>query len=248
MIITDKNKRSIAKAFFQYARKKSGDLAKFIEIPVGKRNGEEPPSEVIVQMLLFDVELLITTFSLSHTTSRRNASKNGIRIASMPGMTEDTANRCLSIDYLALEKRCRALHEILSGADKIRIKTSLGTDLTIERGDNSVHGAKGGTLSKYGAFGNLPEGDVCLAPENTEGICFIDASMAGIGKLEEPLKIVIEKNRAVSIEGPQSQALRSLLDQVGPKAYEIAELGIGTNDKAIITGYTLEDEKSLGSA
>jgi leucyl aminopeptidase (aminopeptidase T) len=38
-----------------------------------------------------------------------------------------------------------------------------------------------------------------------------------------------------------------MLEPHGREAYNIAELGIGTNDKAIISGKILEDEKILGT-
>ncbi|MCK5706210.1 MAG: aminopeptidase [Candidatus Aureabacteria bacterium] len=248
LIITDINKRKIADVFFDYAQNIVGYKAKIIEIPVGTRHGEEPPSDVVVQMLLFDCELLITTCSLSHTTARRNASRNGIRIASMPDITEEMINRCLDMDYDKLQLRCGKLHEDISACSEVTLKTDLGTNITFKKEDRSIHGKKGATLDQYGAFGNLPDGEICFAPSSSNGVCFIDASIAGIGKLFEPVKVIIENNIAISIEGKESDKLRSILDKVGERAYHVAELGIGTNDKAIITGKTLEDEKVKGTA
>jgi leucyl aminopeptidase (aminopeptidase T) len=248
LIITDKNKRSIANVFYDYAFQKTGEKARLIEIPAGTRPGGNPPSEVIVQMLLYDVEFLITTYSLSHTTARRNASKNGIRIASMPDITEDIINRCFDIDYDALKSRCGKLHQIIAAASEIKIRTEKGTDLTIKRGSNEVFGLNGADLSTHGAFGNLPDGEISFAPADASGVCFIDASVSGIGKLDEPIKVVFENSKAVAIEGAKGPQLKEILDIVGPGAYMIAELGVGANDKAIISGRTLEDEKSLGTA
>ena len=41
--------------------------------------------------------------------------------------------------------------------------------------------------------------------------------------------------------------LKKLLEPHGKDAYTIAEFGIGTNDKAIITGKIIEDEKVMGT-
>ncbi|MBN1521203.1 MAG: aminopeptidase [Candidatus Aureabacteria bacterium] len=248
LIVTDSNKRAIAEAFYSYAKQKVKDKARLLEIPVGSHHGEDPPSEVVVQMLLYDVELLITTFSLSHTTARRNASKNGIRIASMPDITEEIINRCLDIDYIALKKRCEKIHGILSRCSQVQVTTDLGTDMMFTRGTNSIYGQKGALLDEYGAFGNLPDGEVCFWPSWSEGVCFIDASMAGIGKLDKPLKVIVRDSQAVSITGKHAARLKALLDGIGPAAYAIAELGIGQNDKAVITGNILEDEKVMGTA
>jgi leucyl aminopeptidase (aminopeptidase T) len=248
LIITDPNLRPVADAFYAYTAGRLGEKARLIEIPAGKRPGEEPPSEVVVQMLLFDVELLITTKSLSHTTARRNASKNDIRIASMPGITEETANRCLDIDFDALKQRSRELHEVLSKAREISVKTPLGTDLLLMRDDLPVFGEKGADLTEFGAFGNLPAGEVCFAPAKANGVCVFDASASGLGLLDEPARVVFKDGAAVSFEGKSAAKLKALLESSGPMAFSMGELGFGTNDRARVCGITLEDEKSAGTA
>jgi leucyl aminopeptidase (aminopeptidase T) len=248
LIITDPNLRPVADAFHAYAAGRLGEKARLIEVPVGKRPGEEPPSEVVVQMLLFDVELLITTRSLSHTTARRNASRNDIRIASMPGITKETANRCLDIDFSALKQRSRELHEVLSRAREVVVRTSLGTDLVILREDMPVFGEKGADLTEYGAFGNLPAGEVCFAPSKTNGVCVIDASVSSLGLLDEPVRVTFKDGAAVSFEGKNAARLKALLEPAGPMAFSAGELGFGTNDRALVCGVTLEDEKSAGTA
>jgi len=47
--------------------------------------------------------------------------------------------------------------------------------------------------------------------------------------------------------GTEAKKLKALLDSVGELAYNIAELGIGTNDKAKLVGSVLEDEKVMGT-
>ena len=44
-----------------------------------------------------------------------------------------------------------------------------------------------------------------------------------------------------------ARKLDQLLSGVGLEAYQIAELGVGTNDRAEIHGTILEDEKVLGT-
>ncbi|MGI9557878.1 MAG: aminopeptidase, partial [Solirubrobacterales bacterium] len=48
--------------------------------------------------------------------------------------------------------------------------------------------------------------------------------------------------------GTEGAHLLELLTDAGPEGPTIAELGIGTNEKAILTGNVLEDEKILGTA
>ena len=72
--------------------------------------------------------------------------------------------------------------------------------------------------------------------------------MAGVGKVKN-MKITVEDGYATKIQGDRSRKLKKILEDIKDKdAYAIAELGIGTNDKAVITGNILEDEKVLGTA
>lgn len=47
--------------------------------------------------------------------------------------------------------------------------------------------------------------------------------------------------------GDEAARLRALLEPHGRDAYGVAEFGIGTNDRAIVTGVILEDEKVMGT-
>ena len=72
--------------------------------------------------------------------------------------------------------------------------------------------------------------------------------MAGVGKLETPIKIIVHDGYAEDIiGGKEAEQLIQLLDPHGKAARNVAELGIGTNDKAQITGLILEDEKVIST-
>ena len=62
--------------------------------------------------------------------------------------------------------------------------------------------------------------------------------------------MIVKDGYATNIIGNrQAKELKQTLDNINNKnAFNIAELGIGTNPKAIITGNILEDEKVLGTA
>ena len=237
LILTDKNKIDIANAFFK-------DY-KLIEIPVGKTHGEEPSENIAKEMLNYDIILLITSKSLSHTKARRDATKKGAGIASMPGITEDILKRCIDIDYDELKKVHEKLRELLINSREIKITTELGTDLTVSV--TEVHGKTGGLLHNKGDFGNLPTGEVDSGVKKAEGMLIIDASFGGLGKLSSPLKLEIVDGYVVSIQGEDSSRLNKILNPFGKQAYKIAEFGIGTNPKAVVTGNVLEDEKVLGT-
>ena len=246
LIITDKNLAKIG-----YAILKQADCARseLVEIPIGKVNGEEPPAATADKMKDFDVVIIPTTRSLTHTKARQDACLSGARIATLPGISEDCFTRCINLDYEAMLKINKKIKQILDKSSRIKIMTEKGTNISF-----SVEGREAkmdsGMLTKKGSSGNLPAGEVFIAPvEGTaRGKFVVDASFAGIGKLQRPVVITVEEGLARKVIGSNATTIEMWLDKFGRDARNIAEFGIGTNDKAIITGKLLEDEKVKGTA
>jgi leucyl aminopeptidase (aminopeptidase T) len=110
--------------------------------------------------------------------------------------------------------------------------------------------ASSGIFRERGQSGNLPTGEAYLAPLEGEsnGVVVVDGAMAGIGLLREPVRIEVENGYATGITGgEEARRLIELLEPHGRDARNVAEFGIGTNDRAILTGNILEDEKVLGT-
>lgn len=78
------------------------------------------------------------------------------------------------------------------------------------------------------------------------GRVIIDGSIAGIGLVNSPLEVKIENGYAVDFTGPDANKLKNILG-AKKEAGNIAELGIGTNPHAHLTGNILEDEKVYGT-
>ena len=53
--------------------------------------------------------------------------------------------------------------------------------------------------------------------------------------------------RLTRAAGPEGERLYELLTGAGPAGTNLAELGVGTNERARLTGNILEDEKILGT-
>ena len=248
LIVTDNRLSTLGKGFLE-AAKKATNKTKLIEIPIPKVHGTEPSKEIAEEMLNYDAEILITTKSLSHTNARINACKKGARIVTMPGVTKEILERTIDIDYNKLMKIHKKLGDIIDKGKEVKIKTKLGTDLTFSIKGRNAFGRDSGLFTKKGSFGNLPTGEIFVAPvEGTaDGTYIVDASFAGIGKLKSPIKIYVKRGYAVKIEGKKADVLNELLDSAGKEARNIAEFGIGTNEKAKITGNILEDEKVIGT-
>ena len=69
--------------------------------------------------------------------------------------------------------------------------------------------------------------------------------IAGIGKLSSPVLLTIENGRIAKAEGTAADELLRILGTGDGRL--VGEFGIGTNDKARITGVVLEDEKVYGT-
>jgi aminopeptidase len=247
LIIYDKNKKKIAELILKHAKKISPSI-KLIQTPIAKVNGQEPPKYVAKELDRYDVALLVTTKSLSHTKARKRASKKGVRIASMPGITLDIIKRTMSADYKKIQNVNTRILKKFKTAKKIILTTKRGTRLLLF--PNMLFNDSG-IYKKRGSFGNLPAGEIGFAPieKKTQGILIIDKSVAGVGLLKKPIKITVLNGFAVKITGgKEATKLKDLLIRLKNKnVYNIAEFAIGTNYMAKITGATLEDEKVYGT-
>lgn len=248
LVLCDSNTSNIGKSLFETALNLT-EKALLVEMKVGNINGEEPTEEIAELMKKFDIVLCPTTKSLTHTNARRNASAEGARIATFPGITEDVMIRGLSADYKKIADLTIRLCDLISKYSKIRVFTEKGTDVTMIIKGRPVHASKGLFHAK-GESGNLPTGESYLAPieGTTNGKIVVDGSFAGIGKLETPITIDIQDGYAVNFIGDtKADKLKEMLGSVGQDGFNVAEFGIGTNDKAQLSGIVLEDEKILGT-
>jgi leucyl aminopeptidase (aminopeptidase T) len=209
----------------------------------------EPPDPVAAAMAAADVVLAPTIQSLSHTASRKAASDRGVRIATLPGVTEEMLARVMSADMEALRRKGHAIAGALDAASEARITCANGSDLRLGlEGRAAIPDT--GELTEPGAFGNLPAGEGFIAPvEGTgEGRLVVDGSIAGIGIVEEPVGLRVDAGHLTDAAGAAGARLMELLTEHGEEATNVAELGIGSNEKAVLTGEVLEDEKILGTA
>ncbi len=248
LVITDEIKRDIGLALHE-AGKKLCKESMLIEIKSREINGQEPPESVAELMKLVDVVVCPTSKSLTHTDARRNAVKEGVRVGTMPGITVDTMARCLNADYDKIISLTDFIAEKMEGVSTIRVVTEKGTDVSMPVKDRMIIRSKG-VLRNRGESGNLPSGEVFLAPweDQTQGKLVIDGSMASIGMIKTPIVVEIVNGYAESITGgEEAERLVQILDKSGRDARAVAEFGIGTNYKAILTGLILEDEKVFGT-
>jgi len=246
LVMTDTKKVKIAEAL-AYASSALGSTTIVSVISPLERSGLEPPKPVREAMKASDVVLIPTSTSFSHTDARREASKCGARIASMPGITEDMMSTGgLTADYHEVDRLTNLVSDVLDRGRIVEIATPSGTNLTMSIDRRTCLRDTGIYHKAPNDWGNLPAGEACLAPVEgtTQGVLVID-SMGQI--VTQPIRVTLKDGWAVRFEGSDAKRLESLLKRGDANAFNVGELGVGTNAKARLSGVVLEDEKVLGT-
>jgi leucyl aminopeptidase (aminopeptidase T) len=243
VVVVDSNTREIGEALRAKAADAGAEAVLTVMDPRAE-HGEEPPAAVAAALAAADVFVAPTTRSLSHTRARKAASDAGARGATLPGVTADLLARLMAADLVALKRRSTALARLLTEADTARFTCPNGSDLTLDlSGREGI--ADDGDLSQPNAFGNLPCGEGFVAPLSGSGR-FVPATIAGIG-FSPATTLTVTDGRLTDATGEAGERLLAVLGAAGELGTNLAELGIGTNERATLTGNVLEDEKLLGS-
>ncbi|WP_145131416.1 aminopeptidase [Paenibacillus sp. Y412MC10] len=246
LVVTDESRKELAEALHE-AGKRLGAESMLAVMTERAKSGEEPPEAIAAAMTKAQVVVCITKHSLTHTQARKQAAAAGARLATMPGITEDMfLEGAIAADYTQVKALTEKVTDMLTGAHMVRIEKD-GRSLEF-----SIQGRDGvpstGMYLEPGQSGNLPSGEAYIAPvEGTaEGQIVVDGSIAGIGKLSGPIVLTVEKGRLTAAEGgPEGEKLLQMLGDGDGRL--LGEFGIGTNEKARITGVVLEDEKVYGT-
>jgi leucyl aminopeptidase (aminopeptidase T) len=248
LIMADEPYLDLAHLLFAAAEKKSRHVY-LLQISQNwlQKNGISAPASRLMQEM--NAIIAVTSLSISHTSARREACRQGARVITMPAIINDSFARIADMDFDRISRLSRKIADILSIANEIEVSAPNGTHLHINA--SGLRGyADTGLVLEPGAFSNLPAGEAALAPamEGTEGELIVDSGMGVRAGDKERVILSIRDGRAVRIiGGDAAQRLRRQLAPFGPEARIVAEFGVGTNDAARICGNALEDEKVLGT-
>jgi aminopeptidase len=193
------------------------------------------------------VVVALSNNSTSHTRFRSLLNLSGCRFASLPHFDPEMFFTSMRVDWHQLSERTSRLAERINRAVAVRVESGNGTRMLFGKKGRTAAGDDG-LLTAPGSFGNLPAGEVYLAPvEGTsEGVMVLE--YAPMRKLASPLRLIVREGRVVEIQG--DEPFRAFLDEKfsqSPLNRNIAELGIGTNDRASRPDNILEAEKILGT-
>jgi len=245
LIITDPPRHRIAEALFTAVEEVGAEVL-IMSMQPRNRHGEEPPHLIAEAMKHMDAILAPTTYSITHTQARRVATKLGVRIATMPGITPEMMGKGgMTANFRQISKNIAKLHRKIKGASEAQITTEAGTNLMMSLKGRSWVTEDDGLCNKKGSYTNLPAGEIFIPPvEGTaNGTLIIDGAF--INKVEKPVRIKIDNGYATEIINAVD--VKNQLSEVGKDAFNVAELGIGMNPKSRLIGNILEDEKILGT-
>jgi leucyl aminopeptidase (aminopeptidase T) len=202
------------------------------------QSGSEPDDSTARRFLGYDVLVMMTTHSLSHTRAREEACRHGARVASMPEVDAAmfSPEGPIAADYEQIIRETERFAEILTRGNHVRITTPHGTDLSFQISGREGH-MDTGILHNPGDFGNLPGGEAYIAPlEGTaEGVLVVPAGW--YPGLNETMKLTFHDGFVTSLTGggeigEQFRTWFAFSEDQLRHRRNCAELGIGTNPKA----------------
>lgn len=214
----------------------------------------DPTPQVRAAMLASDLCLMVTSQAIVHSDAGIAAQHQGTKLLAMEELTVDMlAGGAAAADYDEIMKRGKRIRQLWTDGEMCRLTTPHGTDLTAGLGDRAGFLACGTVEEQPGVdllVAAFPDGEAGISPiEGTStGTLVWDTSMHSIGLIDEPIVATVEDGYVTDLDGGrEAEQLRDMLDSVGDRdAYNIAEISIGINPAATITGLMRQDKKSWG--
>jgi hypothetical protein len=216
----------------------------------GEMAGEQVRFDEVLQQS--NIIVAMTEFSATAPLMEYSKQLPEFRAASMPMVHQGMMETALAADYQKVAEKCRILFEKLDRAKGANLLFSTSDQLYIDLRNRQAE-IDDGKLpkDKQGArVINLPSGEVYIAPyegelsaqpsftEGTVPLIFGDAL----------LTLEVQGNQFTRITGDEQSAIDELQEwfDTDDARRNLAELGLGCNEHAVITGNVLEDEKVLG--
>jgi len=249
-----KDRRKLAKDWYQTLKsmgEEKGFNVDFFEyLATGKPNGPLPElvkNKVRKSNLFFAMTEFSATSSLVSICQDEDSTTRG---ASMPRVERRMEETAMKADYTKIQQYATFLKIILDESIAAEICFSSGDKLFIDL-RNREAGADKGECKQSGQIINFPSGEAWKAPyEGTleESKKFGESKTQGILPSSyngELVKYFVKQNCISDIfgKGKIASKMKELFDENDSRR-NIAELGIGCNPSAVVTGNILEDEKA----
>ena len=257
LIVCDPTTGDIGQALHEAANERSDNVL-LIVMPKARHHGEEPPSPVAHLMRQQQVVIAPTRYSLTHTRAIRQSLREGSRVATMPGMTNDMFSRGgMSADFSLIKQRISDLGPYFRRRRIVKVTSEQGTNVTFEVNWREWKLDDNGICNRPKMLTNLPAGKAFIMPrEGTmNGTVVIDGSWES-NLVDEPISLNVEDGIVMDVKGGTiaatirqefGEAAKRLRSKDRENVWTMAEFGFGMNPQARLFGNVLEDEKRLGT-
>ncbi|MBR79699.1 MAG: hypothetical protein CMA88_02815 [Euryarchaeota archaeon] len=258
LVITDPETSEIGQALYEEAARVT-DRILLVMMPPTQKPGKEPPLPVADIMRKNRVVIIATKDSLTHTRARQQATKEGARIVSMPGISRRVfESGGMTADYNALQREISGLRSLFRRRRAVRVVSDSGTDVEFQIGGRWVL-EDNGICNRPQQVSNLPAGKVFVLPKegSMNGKIVIGGSWEG-DLLSEPISFEVKDGLVTDVTGGEAaEGIKSVYNLArdglrGSKrdlVWTVAEFGFGMNPKATyLVGNKVEDLVVRGSA
>jgi leucyl aminopeptidase (aminopeptidase T) len=218
------------------------------DLPPNGRLGDEEV-DLLETLKASTLVIAMTEFSATAPLANLSESEDDFRAASMPGVDERMEKTALAADYSRVAARCKAIFEVMEGADLCEVLFSTGHRCWFDLRHRSPEMDDG--FLPRGKEGdriiNLPSGETYVVPYEGEfeAVPSWTAGTIPVVEDEELVLFHVVANTVVVVEGdgPVAERFAAFFD-ADPARANIAEVAFGVNDRAEVTGEVLEDEKA----
>lgn len=231
------------------------DIAIALSPPVAE-HGYEPPDHIAAAMFASDHIMLMTSRAIAHSAAAKRCQVEARTIFFMEEITQEMLMRGATLeDYEEMQVLGRTIKDLWTRSDQVVVTSMTGTDFTC-----SLAGREGlyiaGKAMRWESLGMcscaFPDGEAVIAPieGSGNGVVVFDTTAHAVGRLTQPLRLTIRDGVVVGIDGgPEATRWRQILEtQNDENSWKFpAEIAIGLNPKAQVTGSLREDKKLLGS-
>lgn len=253
LILFDLKTKSIAQNIYSYIKnKKIFQNIHIKSVDNLKIHGDEPDSQTQDLIKKSTLIYCLTSFSLAHCQSVKNTLKKGGRFLSLPDYSNEVIkSEAFKAKFLSYREGCIEVSKILTKANKVKVKTSLGTNIEFFLKNRTSNSAPGCVLNP-GDLSSPPDIESNIAPveDLTNGVLIIDGSVPipSIGLLINPLKIFVENGVCKEIQGDSNVVSKLEAKLTKNKIRRtVGEFGIGLNPYSKIVGRMLEDEGAFNT-
>jgi leucyl aminopeptidase (aminopeptidase T) len=257
-VITDEATLEIAASIVHELEALGAPYRAWVLEDLAPRPLKDLPPEILDDLETSQVSVFAVWAQRNELRSRMQmtdvVNRRKIRHAHMVNINRQIMLEGMRADFQKVDRLSAMVVEMVRKAQRVRAKTSAGTDLTAELNPNYRWLKTSGIITRE-KWGNLPGGEIFTTPGEVNGTFVIDGVVGDylctkFGNLQEtPLTVHVKKNRLTEAHSEN----RELEDEFWKYTHtdgnsdRVGEFAIGTNiDLKDVIGQILQDEKYPG--